>query len=105
MIASVATAARYESAACDEWNFSTSEERALASLGLSAQRSAEGLSPRRGGGGMIICTKNTSSASLRYSPLRVLRRTELCAPLTRYGFAFSQPSKVSLCPLILVDNL
>ena len=25
--------------------------------GLSAQRSAEGLSPRRGGGGMIICSK------------------------------------------------
>ena len=37
-LASVATAARYESAACDERNFSSSEERALA-LGLSPQRS------------------------------------------------------------------
>ena len=26
-------------------------------------------------------------------PLRVLRRTEHCAPLTRHGLAFSQPSK------------
>ena len=30
---------------------------------------------------------------LRYAPLRVLRRTEHCAPLTRHGLAFSQPSK------------
>ena len=38
--ASVATAARYESAACDERNFSSSEERALAPLALAPQRSA-----------------------------------------------------------------
>ena len=37
-LASVATAARYESAACDGRNFSSSEERALA-LGLSPKRS------------------------------------------------------------------
>ena len=34
----------------------------------------------------------TPSASLR-APLRVLRRTEYCAPLTRHGLALSQPSK------------
>ena len=38
--ASVATATRYDSVACDERNFSSSEERALAPLGLSAPRSA-----------------------------------------------------------------
>ena len=27
------------------------------------------------------------------APYRVLRRTEHCAPLTRHGLAFSQPSK------------
>ena len=32
--ASVATATRYDSVACDERNFSSSEERALAPLGL-----------------------------------------------------------------------
>ena len=37
VLATVATAARYESAACDERNFSSSEERALAPLGLSPQ--------------------------------------------------------------------
>ena len=37
--ASVATATRYDSVACDERNFSSSEERALAPLGLSAPRS------------------------------------------------------------------
>ena len=37
MIVSVATATRYDSVACDERNFSSSEERALAPLGLSAQ--------------------------------------------------------------------
>ena len=35
VLATVATAARYESAACDERNFSSSEERALA-LDLSS---------------------------------------------------------------------
>ena len=39
MKASVATATRYDSVACDERNFSSSEERALAPLGLSPQRS------------------------------------------------------------------
>ena len=34
-----ATATRYDSVACDERNFSSSEERALAPLGLSAPRS------------------------------------------------------------------
>ena len=48
-LASVATAARYESAACDERNFSSSEERALAPLGLSSQRSLA-CEPIRGGG-------------------------------------------------------
>ena len=38
--ASVATATRYDSVACDERNFSSSEERALAPLGLPSQRSA-----------------------------------------------------------------
>ena len=38
-LASVATATRYDSVACDEWNFSSSEERALAPLGLSPPRS------------------------------------------------------------------
>ena len=41
VLASVATAARYESAACDERNFSSSEERALA-LGLSLLKEYEG---------------------------------------------------------------
>ena len=40
MKVSVATAARYESAACDERDFSSSEERALAPLGLPPPRSA-----------------------------------------------------------------
>ena len=40
MKASVATATRYGSVACDERNFSSSEERALVPLGLSAPRSA-----------------------------------------------------------------
>ena len=35
-LASVATAARYESAACDGGRFISPEERALAPLGLSA---------------------------------------------------------------------
>ena len=39
MKASVATATRYDSVACDERNFSSSEERALALLGLSLPRS------------------------------------------------------------------
>ena len=39
MIASVATAARYESAACDGGRFISPEERASAPLGLSPQRS------------------------------------------------------------------
>ena len=38
-LASVATVARYESATCDEENFSSPEECASASLGLSSQRS------------------------------------------------------------------
>ena len=37
--APLATATRYDSVACDERNFSSSEERALAPLGLSSQRS------------------------------------------------------------------
>ena len=36
-LALLATATRYDSVACDERNFSSSEERALAHLGLSAQ--------------------------------------------------------------------
>ena len=36
-LASVATATRYDSVACDERNFSSSEERALAPLDLSSQ--------------------------------------------------------------------
>ena len=40
MKASVATATRYDSVACEERNFSSSEERALALLGLPPQRSA-----------------------------------------------------------------
>ena len=39
MKASVATATRYDSVACDERNFSSSEERASAPLGLSSPRS------------------------------------------------------------------
>ena len=38
-LASVATATRYDSVACDERNFSSSEERASAPLDLSSQRS------------------------------------------------------------------
>ena len=38
-LASVATATRYDSVACDERSFSSSEERASAPLGLSPQRS------------------------------------------------------------------
>ena len=60
MIASVATAARYDSAACDGGRFISPEERASAPLGLSAQRSTEGLSPRREGGGT-----NEASVTLR----------------------------------------
>ena len=37
--ASDATATRYDSVACDERNFSSSEERALAPLALALQRS------------------------------------------------------------------
>ena len=51
MKASVATATRYDSVACDERNFSSSEERALAPLTLVSPRSAAfsplGLSPQR----------------------------------------------------------
>ena len=72
MIASVATATRYDSVACDERNFSSSEERALAPLGFSAQRSAEGLFPRRGGGG-IKYRNNTPSASIHFIPVGPLR--------------------------------
>ena len=50
--ASVATAARYESAACDERNFSSSEERALAPLALASPRSPQrGMERQRSGGG------------------------------------------------------
>ena len=49
MIASVATATRYDSVACDDGRFISPKERALAPLGLSALRSAEGLFPQRGG--------------------------------------------------------
>ena len=44
MKASVATATRYDSVACDERNFSSSEERALALLTLAFPRSCD-LSP------------------------------------------------------------
>ena len=47
--APLATATRYDSVACDERNFSSSEERALAPLGLSAPRSLA-CEPIRGGG-------------------------------------------------------
>ena len=56
MIASVATPMR-ASIGCDEGCFSSPEECALAPSGLSALRSAEGLSPHRGGGGMAFLEK------------------------------------------------
>ena len=40
---------------------------------------------------LVPCPSCTPSA-LR-APYRALRRAEHCAPLTRYGLAFSQPSK------------
>ena len=50
MIASVATATRYDSVACDERNFSSSEERALALLSFSFPEECvlalKGLSPQ-----------------------------------------------------------
>ena len=68
MKASVATATRYDSVACDDGRFISPKERALAPLGLSAQRSAEGLSPRRGGGSTTFSdnTGKTHYKSIRY---------------------------------------
>ena len=39
--------------------------------GLSALRSAEGLFPRRGGGGTVICKKNTPSAYNSFMKLKL----------------------------------
>ena len=41
---------------------------------------------------------STFTPSALRAPLRVLRRTEHCAPLTRHGLAFSQPSKDLVTP-------
>ena len=64
--------------------------------GLSAQRSAEGLSPRRGGGGMIICSKYP----LRFAPYgsSVVQSTAL--PSLGTAWHLANPLKTSLRPLI-----
>ena len=56
--------------------------------GLSAQRSAEGLSPRRGGGG-IKYRNNTPSASLRYA------RPSTLANLCTHFFASRESREIS----------
>ena len=72
--------------------------------GLSAQSSAEGLSPRRGGGGTIICKK--IPPPLRFVTLpygsSVAQSTVLPSLGTTWHLA--NPLKASLRPLIYGDK-
>jgi hypothetical protein len=63
--------------------------------GLSAQRSAEGLSPRRGGGGTTF-SDNTPSAALPYGS-SVAQSTVL--PSLGTDWHLANPLKASLRPL------
>ena len=95
MKASVATPMR-ASIGCDEGRFISPEECALAPLGLSALRSAEGLFSRRGGGGTTF-SDNTPSAALPVGS-SVVQSTAL--PSLGTAWHLANPLEASLRPLI-----
>ena len=76
-LASVATATRYDSVACDERNFSSSEERALAPLDLSSQRSAK---PKASLALSLVCAirRSTSVARTKNSVITCLNSVNNC---------------------------